>query len=104
MSRKQYLYHVTEKGNVPKILKDGLTRKNGFAVYLSENPYSWWKPGLAILKVRITGLKNLYTFLPEIDEIFSFEDIPPQRIYRFQLPRKKAQLKSMDEVEGEQNG
>ena len=104
MSRKQYLYHVTEKENVPIILKDGLVMRNGFAVYLSENPYSWWKPGLAILKVRITGLENLHTFLPEIDEILSFEDIPPQRISKFQLPRRKAQLKSMDELEGEQNG
>ena len=50
ITHKHWLYHVTEASNVDSILKEGL-KCNGMAVYLSENPLSWWKPGMAILKV-----------------------------------------------------
>lgn len=99
--RKHYLYHVTKPENVPSILRDGLKRKNGFAVYMSESPYSWWTPDLAVLRVRITGLKGLKTFLPELDEILSFEDISPMRINRWAVPKsayKKYQADHPDDV------
>lgn len=99
--RKHYLYHVTRPENVQTIMRDGLKRKNGFAVYMSENPYSWWTPGLAVLRVRITGLKGLKTFLPELDEILSFEDISPLRISRWPVPKseyKKYQAEHPDDV------
>lgn len=99
--RKHYLYHVTKPENVPSILREGLKRKNGFAVYLSESPYSWWNPGLAVLRVRITGLKGLKTFLPELDEILSFEDISPLRISQWLVPKsayKKYKAEHPDDV------
>ena len=78
---KQFLYHVTPQENVKSILADGLKRK-GFAVYCSDNPYSWWTPDLAIFKVRITGLKHeMTTFLPESDEILIWGDINPERLF-----------------------
>lgn len=80
---KHYLYHVTKKENVRDILNNGLKRKNGFAVYLSEKWDSWWKPGMAVLRVRTTGLNKeceMRTFLPELDEILVFADICPGRI------------------------
>lgn len=92
ITRKHYLYHVTPKENLESIMREGLKRKNGFAVYLSESPYSWWRPDLEIIRVRITGLRGLKTFLPESDEILSFEDISPLRLYRF-IPKKSAYKK-----------
>lgn len=77
---KHFLYHTTPKENVESVLKNGLKRK-GFAVYCSEKPYSWWKPDLAILKIRLTGLKHpMTTFLPHSDEILIWGDINPERI------------------------
>ena len=77
---KQFLYHVTQQENVQSILRDGLKRK-GFAVYCSEKPDSWYERGLAIFKVRITGLKSkMTTFLPESDEILIWDDIPAERV------------------------
>ena len=92
--RKHYLYHVAKPENVPSILRDGLKRKNGFAVYMSESPYSWWTPDLAVLRVRITGLKGLKTFLPELD-------ISALRISRWPVPKsayKKYQAEHPDDV------
>ena len=80
---KHYLYHVTKKENVSDILSNGLKRKSGFAIYLSEKWDSWWKPGMAVLRVRTTGLNKeceMRTFLPESDEILVFADICPGRI------------------------
>ena len=75
-----FLFHVTPKENVESILKDGLKRK-GFAVYCSEDPYSWWTPDLAIFKVNIVGLQHeMTTFLPESDEILIWGNIEPERI------------------------
>lgn len=84
MGRKQYLYHVTPKENTKMILREGLKRKNGFCVYLSERPFSWWEPGMDILRVRITGLKELHISPTEgLDEILCFEDINPLRIHEY---------------------
>ena len=49
-----------------------------FAVYLSEKPLSWHQKGLSILKVDVSGLKELKasTFLPESDEVLFWGDIP----------------------------
>ena len=82
---KQFLYHVTPQENVRSILRNGLTRGGvtgkGFAVSLSEKPYSWYTKGLAIFKVRITGLRHeMTTFLPESDEILVWGDIPAERV------------------------
>lgn len=92
---KQFLYHVTPKENVQSILQNGLRRK-GFAVHLSEKPYSWYTPGLAIFKVRITGLRHeMTTFLPESDEILVWGDIPAERVCLVKanevIPRKMLQ-------------
>jgi len=95
---KHYLYHVTKKENVRDILNNGLKRKYEFAVYLSENWDSWWKPGMAVLRVRITGLNKeceMRTFLPELDEILVFADICPGRISEWHPT--KGQLKKATE-------
>ena len=92
MGRKQYLYHATTPENAKSILREGLLRKNGFCVYMSESPTAWLQPGLVVLKVRITGLKDLHTFgSPGLDEILCFEDIPPQRISKWEMPRRLLQ-------------
>lgn len=95
---KHYLFHVTKKENVQDILNNGLKRKYGFAVYLSEKWDSWWKPGMAVLRVRITGLNKqceVKTFLPELDEILVFDDICPERISRW-YPTKGQYKKAME--------
>lgn len=80
MGRKQLLYHATTPDCAKKILQEGLKRQNKPWVYLSEDPKSWWQPGLALLQVRITGLKgDMRTFLPELDEILYEGDINPER-------------------------
>lgn len=80
MRGNRYLYHRTNKEAVPKILKEGLKRK-GFAVYLSEKPESWTGLGTATLSVDIEGLEcEITTFLPELDEVLVWGDIPPNRI------------------------
>ena len=104
---KQFLYHVTPAENVHSILRDGILRgggkRKGFAVSLSEKSYSWYTPGLAIFKVRITGLKHeMTTFLPESDEILVWGDIPAERVTLCKasdvIPRKVLQrLKSMEQ-------
>ena len=86
MKRKHYLYHVTEQKNVLSIMLGGLKRGGGVrqavAVYLSEKPLSWYQPGNAILKVDISGLKSVpaSTFLPDLDEILFFGDIPAWKL------------------------
>ena len=83
---KHYLFHVTKRENVDQILREGLKRKYEFAVYLSERWDSWWKPGMSVLRVRITGLDKqceIKTFLPEVDEILVFADICSERVSRW---------------------
>ena len=95
MRRVHYLYHATTPENAEKILRDGLLRQNKPWVYMSEKPTSWWLPGLDLLRIRITGLKeNMQTFLPELDEILYFGDINPARINRADdaIPRRYAQM------------
>lgn len=48
------------------------------AVYLSEKPLSWYRPGMEILRVDVSGLDDMEatTFLPESDEILFWGDIP----------------------------
>lgn len=89
ITHKNWLYHVTEEDNVDSILKEGLKRK-GFAVYLSENPFSWWKPNMVILKVRATGLKDKMTRVDEkLDELLVWDDIKPSKISRFVMTKKQ---------------
>lgn len=85
MKRKRYLYHVTSKENVSKIITEGLRTSAGnrttFAVYLSVKPLSWYQDGLSILKVDVSGLEELEatTFLPESDEVLFWGNIPPYK-------------------------
>ena len=85
IKRKRFLYHVTPKKNVDKIIREGLRTSGGdrttWAVYLSEHPLSWYKDGLAILRVDVSGLEELKasTFLPTSDEVMFWGDIPPQK-------------------------
>ena len=82
MRRKRYLYHVTAPENVPSIMLGGLKRGGGIrsccAVYLSEKPLSWYQDGKVILRVDISGLKEIKatTFLPDSDEVLFWGDIP----------------------------
>jgi hypothetical protein len=82
MKRKRFLYHVTEPKNVEAILRDGLRRSMGdrttCAVYLSEKPLSWYREGLEILRVDVSGLDGMKatTFLPDSDEVLFWGDIP----------------------------
>jgi len=86
MRRKRYLYHVTKPENVGSIIKDGLRVSMGdhtsFCVYLSENPLSWYQPGLDILRVDISGLQDILatTFLPESDEVIFWGNIPAWKL------------------------
>ena len=86
MKRKRYLYHVTEPKNVESILRDGLRRSMGdrttVAVYLSEKPMSWYTDGMEILKVDVSGLEEMKatTFLPDLDEVLFWDDIPAWKI------------------------
>ena len=89
---RHYLYHVTKQENIPSIIREGIKRKYGFAVYLSENWGSWWKPGMAVFRVRITGLNKLYQIgkLDEnLDEILVFGDINPERVSRWYPPKNE---------------
>lgn len=89
---KHYLYHVTKKENIPSIIREGIKSKYGFAVYLSEKWDSWWKPGMAVLRVRMTGLNKLYQIgkLDEnLDEILVFGDINPERVSRWYPPKNE---------------
>lgn len=85
MKRKKYLYHCTKKENVAQIIANGLKTSMGnrttFAVYLSEKPLSWYEQGLAILKVDVSGLEEMKasTFLPNLDEVLFWGDIPPYK-------------------------
>ena len=99
---KQFLFHVTTEENANEIMKNGLKRINSPFVCLSENPKSWWKPGLKVLKVRITGLKGeMKTWLPESDEINYWGDINKERIsdYTDKLPRRFVQNKAAERSE-----
>lgn len=83
--RKRFLYHVTNPENVESILQKGLLRGGGkrqaAMVYLSEKPLSWWYPGAKILKVDIKNLMGEWSdFLPGIDEVLFWGDIPAERI------------------------
>lgn len=102
MGKKQIIYHATTPENAEKIKREGLKRMNGFCVYMSENPLSWWKPGLVVLRVRITGLNDLRTFgTPGLDEIIYFGDISPMRISgEYKIPRRilQEQINKMREV------
>lgn len=91
MRRKHYLYHVTTPENAKSILQIGLMRQRAPFVCLSENPTSWWQPGMDVLRIRITGLKgDMRTWLPDSDEINYWGDINPERIsvYTAKLPRR----------------
>ena len=82
IERARYLYHVTKPENVESIMRDGLRRggkRRGCMVHLSESPLSWWREGLRILRVDISGLDHIEanTFLPKSDEVIFWGDIPP---------------------------
>lgn len=82
VKRKRYLYHVTKKEHVQRIMREGLRTSAGdhtsWAVYLSEKPLSWYQEGLEILKIDVSGLEEMEatTFLPDSDEVLFWGDIP----------------------------
>lgn len=82
-----HLFHTTRKENVPSILKEGLKRREGCAmVFLSTEAYSWRHQDERgneeeTLTVDIDGLEGRFTdFLPDLDEVNYWGDIPPERI------------------------
>lgn len=83
---KKHLYHVTKPEYVESILKDGLKRsacgRPTMAIYLSESPSSWYKPGMKVFRVDVSGLDEtkFSWFLPELDEILYWGDIPAERM------------------------
>ena len=75
-----YMNHETTPNNLNSILSVGLKRRS-FAVYLSKAPFSWWKPGMIILKVDVSGLENKITYVDEsLDEFLLWSDIESSRI------------------------
>ena len=89
---KHYLYYVTKQENVPTIIREGIKRKYEFAVYLSEKWDSWWKPGMAVFRVRITGLNKKYKMHKineNLDEILVFGDVNPERVSRWYPPKNE---------------
>ena len=86
MRRKKHLFHVTKPQYVEDIIHNGLRRSMGTrttcCVYLSEKPLSWYKPGLEILRVDISGLSEIKanTWLPDSDEILFWGDIPAWKL------------------------
>lgn len=77
MRRKTVLYHVTEPKNTESIMRFGL-RREGWCVYLSTKPLSWYRDGLRILRVDISGLTQVKanTFLPDSDEVLWWGEVP----------------------------
>ena len=77
MRRKTVLYHVTEPKNIESIMRFGL-RREGWCVYLSTKPLSWYRDGLRILRVDISGLTQVKanTFLPDSDEVLWWGEVP----------------------------
>lgn len=75
--RKKVLYHVTEPKNVESIMRFGL-RREGWCVYMSTKPLSWYRDGLRILRVDISGLSQVKanTFLPDSDEVLWWGEVP----------------------------
>ena len=94
MKRKRVLYHITDPENVPSIMLGGLKRGGGIrsccAVYLSEKPLSWYQNGKIILRVDISGLKEIKatTFLPDSDEVLFWGDIPAWKSTKAGLVRR----------------
>ena len=82
-----HLFHTTRKKNVASILKEGLKRREGCAmIFLSTEAYSWRHQDERgddeeTLMVDIDGLDGKFTdFLPDLDEVNYWGDIPPERI------------------------
>ena len=83
------MYHVTTPNNLNSILSEGLKRRS-FAVYLSKAPFSWWKPGMIILKVDVSGLENKITYVDEsLDEFLLWSDIESSRITLYEASRQE---------------
>ena len=95
MKRAKCLFHVTTPENASQILREGLRRnakRKTCMVYLSTRPLSWYKDGLRILKVDISGLSHIKanTFLPDSDEVIFWGDIPPTKTTKSgEVPRIK---------------
>ena len=80
------LFHTTRKENVASILANGLKRQNSAMVFLSTEASSWRHRGAegdgeVTLAVNIDGLEGKFTdFLPDLDEVNYWGDIPASRI------------------------
>lgn len=79
---EEYLYHVSPAKNTESILRNGLRRK-GFAVYMSSKPFSWFRDGMTIFRVRVDGLPGEWSdFLPS-DEYLYWGDIEASRVSEY---------------------
>ena len=95
MKRAKCLFHVTTPENASQILHEGLKRnikRKTAGIYLSTQPLSWYKDGMRILRVDISGLSHIpaNTFLPESDEVIFWGDIPQTKTTKIgEVPRIK---------------
>ena len=81
------LFHTTPKENAEAILREGLKRREGCAmVFLSTEASSWRHKGAegeneVTFIIDIDGLEGRFTdFLPDLDEVNYWGDIPADRI------------------------
>lgn len=84
------LYHVSPINNAKSIEENGLIlQPNHSYISLSKNKYSWFDPKttnhnkMCLFEVNVDNIEHeMYTFLPELDEIIVFGNISKDRIKR----------------------
>lgn len=80
------LFHTTPKENAEAILREGLKRRGCAMVFLSTEASSWRHKGAegeneVTFIVDIDGLEGMFSyFLPDLDEVEYWGDIPADRI------------------------
>lgn len=84
---KHYLYYVTDKECASDVEKNGIPKPESGAIILSENPFTFWKPGRAIFRVRSTGIKMNLSLGTMTDEFWYSGHIAPRRIQLWVPPR-----------------
>ena len=85
------LYHASDRSNLDSILQKGILRGDGSSfVSLSEDCDSWVEPegndGKVVFEVDADSLHGrMNTFLPELDEVIYWGDVPPESIIRWKI-------------------
>ena len=85
------LYHVSDRSNLESILEKGILRGEGSSyVSLSERYDSWVRPEGDSTKVifEVEGATlpgRMNSFLPELDEIIHWGDVPRENILRWRI-------------------